>query len=266
MFHRTGPRRSGFTLIELLVVIAIMGVLAGMLMQGVQRAREAARRIECVNNMRNMGFAMHNQETATGVLPSEVKDPTQPNSKESFYRLILNEMEAGGLGAQVAQGKTGNIGSVRSYLCPSRRNAMQAPGKRDYGYVTFGTSAGSKQQAILDFPGGATFSVIGNAGGSSNTALMSHVWMNPQNYTTGSDPTDVGWNASPPQNARTQAQPIMDINTMQGNQNCMGSPHPTVMPVLFADNHISNLSYSSFSQQNWSNIWNVFNTNVVTFP
>src|SRR5271165_149765 len=63
--------RCGFTLVELLVVIAIMGVLAGMLMQGVQKAREAASRTACANNNRQLGFAILGFHDSFGCLPSD---------------------------------------------------------------------------------------------------------------------------------------------------------------------------------------------------
>ena len=62
-------RRRGFTLIELLVVIAIIAVLIALLLPAVQAAREAARRAQCVNNLKQMGLALHNYESANGAFP-----------------------------------------------------------------------------------------------------------------------------------------------------------------------------------------------------
>ncbi|XZE33570.1 DUF1559 domain-containing protein [Pirellulaceae bacterium SH501] len=81
----------GFTLVELLVVIAIIGILVGLLLPAVQAAREAARRMQCSNNLKQLGLALHNYESAVRRLP-----PGQNRGNTaSTFALILPYVEAG---------------------------------------------------------------------------------------------------------------------------------------------------------------------------
>jgi prepilin-type N-terminal cleavage/methylation domain-containing protein/prepilin-type processing-associated H-X9-DG protein len=135
-------RRAGFTLVELLVVIAIIGILVALLLPAVQAAREAARRSQCQNNLKQtalalQNFASANQELPPGTMMNSFADPEVPGTfgvRWGWGAFILPYMEEqavydsmdfeGGIGAPTTS--AGGAQLIVSYVCPS------APSENDH--------------------------------------------------------------------------------------------------------------------------------------
>jgi prepilin-type N-terminal cleavage/methylation domain-containing protein len=124
--HRPAPRRA-FTLVELLVVIAIIGVLVSLLLPAVQAAREAARRTQCVNNMKQFGIAVHSYHDAKKKLPSSVRPFAASTIRAGAFVLMLPYLERSDLFDQydfnVTWSHVNNVPisatRISSYECPS---------------------------------------------------------------------------------------------------------------------------------------------------
>lgn len=120
------PWRAGFTLIELLVVIAIISMLIGLLLPAVQRAREAASRISCANNLKQIGLAIYQYEVAIGYYPPSALG----RGKATWAVLLLPYLEQDNLYRSwnlsrkyYEQAPIARQSAVKTYFCPSRRAA-----------------------------------------------------------------------------------------------------------------------------------------------
>lgn len=161
--------RSAFTLVELLVVIAIIGLLVGLLLPAVQAAREAARSMTCRNNLRQLGLALHNYESAHRSLPPGRGAPL-PRAF-SLFPYLLPQLEQSNLYGRLdfskapvsfAVGATQYDGSANlvvahtslpTLLCPSDLYGQRVPGL-DFAATNYAGNAGSGLYQLGTLSGG----------------------------------------------------------------------------------------------------------------
>ncbi len=152
--------RRGFTLIELLVVIAIIGVLIALLLPAVQAAREAARRAQCINNLKQIGLGLHNYHDSIGSLPPGQNSQPYGWGDFSAHAALLPFMEQKPLFDSINFSVGGtDPGGVSSTAAKSTLATLQCPSDTDRltnvaGHLNYAANWGTKPYRYTSIPNG----------------------------------------------------------------------------------------------------------------
>ncbi|MCY2963235.1 MAG: DUF1559 domain-containing protein [Planctomycetota bacterium] len=174
------PRRPGFTLIELLVVIAIIGILVALLLPAVQQAREAARRTQCKNNLKQIGLALHNYHDAFGTFPPSFCLGNGDGGRWSAQARLLPYLEQANLLFKIdlnhsyssPQNAAAGVNEqkVSIYLCPSEINARMRVGPPNHFPLNYAWNGGD-WKVFTHAPNLVDGGQIGNGAFAPNSRL-----------------------------------------------------------------------------------------------